>query len=176
MNFIDILKQYRDIFSFLFKCLILYVIWLILRKYIFYPESSIDHFLISQITHSTSLLLQIFGFSTYVDKTFVGIENYPGVSIAFNCNGLSLMYLFSSFIIAFTGKLKYKLVFIPLGIIAIHLFNIARTTVLAMLVVYKPEWTEFNHKYTFTTTIYILIFILWVIWVNYFSTLKRTKQ
>lgn len=175
MNFTEILKQYRDIFYFLLKCLVLYAIWLILRKYIFYPKSSIDQFLISQITYSTSLLLKIFGFSTYVDRTFVGIENYPGVSIAFNCNGLSLMYLFASFIIAFTGKLKHKLFFIPLGIIAIHLFNIARTAVLAMLVVYKPGWTEFNHKYTFTTTIYILIFILWVIWVNYFSTLKKNK-
>jgi exosortase family protein XrtF len=86
------------------------------------------------------------------------------------------MYLFVSFIIAFSGNWKHKLIFIPAGLILIHVFNIIRTALLAIIVVYKPGWTDFNHKYTFTATIYIVIFILWVVWVNYFSTSKKTEN
>lgn len=169
---IELIKPYRTIIIFLFKCIGLYFLWLILKIYIFYPYGLVDKFLIHQITHSTSFLLKFLGFETYVADTYVGISKHPGVSIAFNCNGLSLMYLFAAFIIAFSGNWKYKLLFIPIGIFIIHLFNILRTALLAIIVVYKPSWTEFNHKYSFTATVYIVIFILWVVWVNYFSLNK----
>ncbi len=174
MNFLEIIKPFKEIIVFFAKCIFLYFLWLLLRKFIFFPESSTDKFLIHQITHSTAYILNLIGYETYVANSFVGIAEYPGVSIAFNCNGLSLMYLFTSFILAFSGKWKHKLIFIPAGLIIIHGFNIIRTALLAIIVVYKPGWTDFNHKYTFTATIYIVIFILWVIWVNYFSAYKKT--
>ncbi len=176
MNFSETIKPYKEIVLFLVKCILLYAVWLLLRKFVFYPESSSDKFLIYQITHSTAFFLNLLGYETYVDRTFVGIAEHPGVSIAFNCNGLSLMYLFVSFILAFSGKWKHKLFFIPLGLIVIHVFNIVRTALLAIIVVYKPGWTDFNHKYTFTATIYIVIFILWVVWVNYFSISKKQEN
>jgi exosortase family protein XrtF len=176
MNYSEIIKPYKELIVFLVKCVLLYALWLLLRKYIFFPESATDKFLISQITRSTAFILNLLGYETYIDNTYVGIAENPGVSIAFNCNGISLMYLFVSFILAFSGKWKHKLIFIPIGLLIIHIFNIIRTALLAIIIVYKPNWTEFNHKYTFTATIYIVIFILWVIWVNYFSTSKKIEN
>lgn len=176
MNFSETIKPYKEIILFLVKCIFLYALWLLLRKFVFFPQSITDKFLIYQITHSTAYFLNLLGYETYVDSTFVGIAEYPGVSIAFNCNGLSLMYLFVSFILAFSGNWKNKLIFISIGLAIIHIFNIIRTALLAIIVVYKPNWTEFNHKYTFTATIYIVIFILWVVWVNYFSTSKKSDK
>lgn len=173
MNLSETIKSYKEIILFLIKCIVLYAVWLLLRKLFFYPESSTDKFLIHQITNSTAFILNLLGYQTYIDKSFVGVAEYPGVSIAFNCNGLSLMYLFISFILAFSGNWKHKLIFSAIGLIIIHVFNIIRTSLLAIIVVYKPNWVDFNHKYTFTTIIYVVIFILWVIWVNYFSTPRK---
>jgi exosortase family protein XrtF len=176
MNFLNKYSQYRDIVLFLLKCIGLYFLWLLLKMYLLFPFGKVDTFLISQITNSTAKFLNFLGYETYLLNTYVGISEFPGVMIAYNCNGLSLMALFAGFIIAFTGKTIHKTWFILLGIILIHLFNVLRTALLAILVSYKPEWTEFNHKYTFTAIIYILIFILWIIWVNKFSFIKAKNE
>ena len=55
------------------------------------------------------------------------------------CNALSVIILFVSFVMAFTGKLKHTLVFILVGSLIIYVFNVIRIALF---------WRSINRKNT----------------------------
>ena len=140
----------------------------------------ITHF----ITYNCTGTANIFGYSTeVVEDDHLNREVLPevtydslwfddtyAVSIEEGCNGINIMILFLAFIIAFGGKLLNMLIFIPLGIVFIHIANIARLMFLSLLnVEFGGQAFYFFHKYGFTAVIYLAIFFLWVLWVMKFS-------
>jgi exosortase family protein XrtF len=94
------------------------------------------------------------------------------------CNALSVIILFVSFVIAFSGKFKYTVVFIILGSIIIHVLNIARIALLSMAMFHFPAYQEILHGVVFPLFIYGVVFFLWVIWVNNYSfyATENTKK
>lgn len=91
------------------------------------------------------------------------------VRIVEGCNAVSIIILFVSFVVAFSGKFKTTLVFILFGIFLIHVFNIIRIALLSVLLFHFPEQEHILHGVLFPLIIYGLVFILWIIWVNKFS-------
>jgi exosortase family protein XrtF len=85
------------------------------------------------------------------------------------CNALSVIILFISFVIAFSGKLKHTILFILVGSLIIHILNITRIALLMVAFYYFPEANTILHDILFPLVIYGTVFILWVIWVNKFS-------
>ena len=71
------------------------------------------------------------------------------------------------------GRLKDKLWFVPLGFLGILVLNIIRIIALSMIYYHKPQYLDFNHKYTFVIIVYGAIFGLWVLWVNKFANKKE---
>lgn len=148
----------------------LYLIYqFIVKRYTFYDQK-----FIGSIIEIVDFILKKKGYSTFKvlqdhDYQVIGIDGSNGVWIGSNCNAITLFSLFSVFIIAYPGKIKTKLWYIPSGIIAIHVLNILRVTALVLIAKFYPQALNFNHTYTFTFLIYLFIFLLWVIWVNKFS-------
>ena len=104
------------------------------------------------------------------------LNDIQAIAVEEGCNGLSVIILFASFIIAFGGKLKRILIFIPIGIAFIHLSNLFRLVLLAILNVnFEGKYFHFFHKYGFTAVIYLSVFILWYIWVHYLI-IPKTKS
>jgi exosortase family protein XrtF len=103
----------------------------------------------------------------------------PAVNLSYNqkpiariiegCNALSVIILFLSFIIAFSGKVKPTVLYIILGSIFIHILNVFRIAILCALMYYYPEYKHFLHDVVFPLIIYGAVFMLWIIWVNKFS-------
>jgi exosortase family protein XrtF len=103
----------------------------------------------------------------------------PGVNLAYNqrpmariiegCNALSVIILFISFIIAFSGKIKPTILFIIGGSLLIHILNVGRIALLCVLMYYYPAQEHFLHGVLFPLFIYGVVFMLWIIWVNKFS-------
>jgi exosortase family protein XrtF len=88
------------------------------------------------------------------------------ISIEEGCNGLNIMILFFAFVVGFGGKLFNMLVFIPTGIIFIHVANLARLLLLSLLNVNSDGRAfHFFHKYGFTAILYVAILFLWYLWV-----------
>ena len=144
----------------------------ILKKYTYYDQK-----FIGSIITVTETLLNLFGFKTFTvlqdhDVQVVGIDGSSGVWVGSNCNAISLFILFVSFVIAYPGKIKHKLWYIPLGIILVHFLNIFRVVALAIIALKAPHTLGFNHTYTFTFLVYAFIFYLWILWANKFS--KKT--
>ena len=154
--------------------LFLYFVYqFVVKKYTFYDQK-----FIGSIINSVNFLVESLGYKTFTvlqdrDYQVIGIDGSNGVWVGSNCNAITLFSLFSVFIIAYPGKTKTKLWFIPLGILLIHLLNIFRVVCLVFIAFYYPKFLNFNHTYTFTFFIYSVIFLLWIIWVNKYS-IKNT--
>jgi len=97
------------------------------------------------------------------------IQNQALARVVEGCNGISVIILFVSFVIAFSGGIKNTLLFIFGGSLIIYLLNILRIVVLTVLMHYFPKLEHVLHGVLFPLAIYGVVFILWVIWVNKFS-------
>jgi exosortase family protein XrtF len=173
-----VLNFNNKITRFFIYAAVLYVSWFMLYELVIKSYTSVDQNLIALIITQTAFLLKLFGFKTYQeqedwDMQLIGIDGAHPVWIGNACNAMTLFAFFTFFVIAFPGKIKGKLWFIPLGILLIHCANLLRVMGLALINFYAPDYLAFNHTYTFTILVYALIFSLWMWWVNY--TLKRTK-
>ena len=92
------------------------------------------------------------------------------------CNGLSVIILFISFVFAFTGKIKQTIVFIFTGSLLIYLFNVIRIVLLCTAIFHFPKYEPILHGVIFPLFIYGIVFILWIIWINnYSSYAKKTS-
>ena len=138
--------------------------------------------LTEEVAYQTHKLGEFFGFNTYTGqheselsmKFFVG-EVYAA-RIVEGCNSVSIIILFLTFIIAFTGSLKATIIFGIVGSIIIYVVNLFRILILSLLMYKYPEYQYLLHSLLFPGIIYGATFILWVIWVNKFSHLKLLKK
>ena len=106
-----------------------------------------------------------------VDITYLGTT---AVTLFEGCNGIAVMILFLAFVVAFKGKWLDLAWFAPLGLLVIHVFNLARLSILIVLAQQQSEFFHFVHKYLFTLIIYSAVFLLWVLWVK--LAIRRNKQ
>ena len=97
---------------------------------------------------------------THKPLGWIGV--YPG------CSGLKQFLQFSILMMIYPGPWKKKLWFIPLGLFFIYLTNILRIVGLSFII---AEWSNQNyydlsHDYIFRPFFYVVIFGLWVYWVE----------
>jgi len=86
------------------------------------------------------------------------------------CNGVNVMIVFVSFVLAFGGVDKLRMgVFMLGGMTLIHLANLARLYALYSLALQKSELFYYYHKYIFTASLYAMIFALWWVWISRLS-------
>ncbi len=169
----EFLKRYKAVFVFLLKMAALYTAWTGVYMLILKPDKTLDQAIIHNLIKASEYLLNIFGYKTFTTDKIVGIENTSGLIISAVCDGLDLFVLFSIFILAFPidtlqtkFKILYKLGFILFGIFIIHALNILRIISLAVIELKSPSSLEFNHSYTFTLIMYVVIFLMWMYWVK----------
>lgn len=104
--------------------------------------------------------------------TLLLYENRPVLAVYEGCNGINTIIIFASFIFAFGPFGRKMLWFIPLGILIIHVANLARIVLLFFVAEYRPDFMYFVHKYLFTASLYVVIFLLWIWWVKSVSRKK----
>ncbi len=85
------------------------------------------------------------------------------------------MIVFAAFLAAFGGSMKKLGWFLPLGIVLIHLSNLARIILLYVVAVGYQHYFYYVHKYVFTAAIYAMVFALWIVWVKINGERKEAK-
>jgi exosortase family protein XrtF len=89
------------------------------------------------------------------------------------CNAVSIIILFSAFVLSFFGKLKLTLLYLLAGAVIIYAMNIIRIAILAIGIYEFSQYTEFLHSIIFPLIIYGTVFLLWVIWVRIYSQKQK---
>lgn len=107
--------------------------------------------------------------------TWVYLNGERASYINEGCNAISIMIIFTAFIIAFSTTWKQTLAYILGGLLVIQLMNIARIALLNYIFVYHDEYGKIAHDYLFPAIIYGTIVVLWIVWVKFFA-LKPQKE
>ncbi len=165
---------------FIVKASLLYTLCYLGYEFIVKRYTTIDQLFIRLILNCCRGILDLFGFQTFASKEVndfqvFGIDGSNGVWIGGPCNGVTLMFLFAIFIIAYPGNTKAKFWYLPAGILAVYLINIIRIVSLALIAYYAPQYLDFNHTYTFTFIAYSAVFGLWMLWVKRFSNVEDSE-
>ncbi len=168
----EFVKQNRKAIQFLLVFVGLYFILNTIYGFFiqhYYPSSDpFTRIVSSQVTwflslFDSSIVAYPSEFSEYIA---VGNDRENMIYVFEGCNGLNVMIVYLSFLVAFTGPRKLFIQFVAMGIAGIHLLNLARIGLLYGVAFYFPEQLYFFHKYLFTGIIYIIVFVLWYFWVR----------
>ena len=174
----QLLQSYRPFLLFLGKFFATYILLTIIYQ-LFLSQfdqqmNEVDSFT-KVVAVQSELVSDLFGANTSLESH----DSQPAVKFIYNgsyvariiegCNALSVMILFVSFIVAFSGKIRTTILFILGGCLLIHILNIARIALLASAIFHYPEYEGFLHGVIFPLFIYSVVFLLWVIWVNKYS-------
>lgn len=156
--------------AFVLKALAIFVIWYMLYELWLLPDGSLDEWLSLNIIGVSAGILELFGADVFTVNRIIGIGEFPGIEIVDGCNGIASMGLFIGFILSYPGDFKNRISFCVAGIGIIYLINIIRVITLVLTQAYWPQFFDFTHDYSTTAIFYIVIFLLWMIWVNFADT------
>ncbi len=138
----------------------------------FYPD-----YVTHQVAKQSYHLIDMLGYETYIAKhprkpsMVIAVKDKYVASIIEGCNGLSVIILFLSFILAFSKGFKKTSIFIISGILLIYVLNLIRIVLITLGLYFYPEYKELLHEVLFPLFIYGVVFLLWVYWVrNYKKT------
>ncbi len=175
-SYIDVGLFILLIFSFHF----LYIGWVAID---YYPLTN----LISRLFDWASMLLfnqscwvleHIFGIDYITHKQIIGVINsndtYSFISVAPECTSLKQWLHWLFLMLIFPGPWKHKMWYIPLGLVIIEFINVVRVVGITLCMIPFPNHFDFFHDYFFKTFFYLMIFVMWMIWVEKFLH-KKTK-
>lgn len=177
----QLITQYRGVFKFLGIFLGSYLLLtLMYNGYLMasansnYPPDFITHLVAKQcnqiinqfgynaqvIPDTSQPMMQLYVNNTYVARIIEG------------CNALSIIVLFSAFIIAFRSTFKRTLFFVFAGSVLIYAVNLLRIAILAVALYEYPEQESLLHGVIFPGLIYGMVFLLWFFWVKNITLVK----
>lgn len=177
----SLLKDFKPALMFLAKFLAVYLVGNIVYGIFiesFGPEADP---VTRVVTAQTSALLNATGYDSAVGNIAgtrkVGL--YQSGELVLNvfegCNGINVMIVFMAFLVAFGGRLVPFLVYLPAGLLIIHVFNLLRIYLLFYLVANDSDQFYYYHKYVFTASLYGVVFGLWALWIYRFHE-KRNAE
>ena len=167
--------KFNTIHIFIARISLMSILWVIASFYNWINNSGLNEFVIRQLIHFSEEILHVLNFNPFVTGDIIGLKGTLGLKIGAPCNGIDIILLFAAIIVALPGKIINKLLYLFIGLVVIHSFNIIRIVSLVIIHKWKPSMLDFNHTYTFTLSMYLLIFCLWVYWVNKFSVLNIAR-
>ena len=145
----------RDLIQFLGLAFLLLLAWVLISAFAPSFIADLHYYVIKPQADISASFLRLFGYEIDQDYMVNGCEarfvfaGHGSVCIGSGCSGLELFILFIGFILLMKGRIIDKLWFVPLGLIGILILNIIRIISLSVIYYHKPEYLDFNHKYTF---------------------------
>lgn len=177
----ELFKKYQSVIRFIITFLSVYILLSVAYKlYLDFSDGSkyYPDYLTNVVAKQSKELLETVGYNTKI----VPHGSEPSIKLIIRdkyiarviegCNSISVINLFISFIIAFSGKFKTTLFYLLAGSTLIYAVNLLRIVILSIGLFHYPWRQEILHTVIFPGIIYGLVFILWMFWVNRFSNLK----
>jgi exosortase family protein XrtF len=162
----DFIQTNRPLLSFLGKVLAVYGMWYVAYDLWLLPDGRLDAWLSTNVAWVSGEILSAVGFEPSGTGRSLRLPGVAGVYVADGCNGLTTIGLFIGFVVAYPGKMVRRLLFIPLGILAIYATNVLRVIAMVLAQKYWPAAFDPLHTFGLTAIFYVVVFALWVLWAN----------
>ncbi|SNR47855.1 exosortase family protein XrtF [Lutibacter agarilyticus] len=131
------------------------------------------------VASQTSYILNSVGYDTVIEQhpeelsiKLIIKGNYVSRIIE-GCNAVSIIILFISFIVSFSSKILPTTLYIIFGSFLIYSINVVRIAIICIAMFEYPEYQDILHDIVFPSIIYGTTFLLWFIWIQKFSKLKK---
>lgn len=99
------------------------------------------------------------------------------VTIAPECASLKQWLHWLFLMLLFPGPWKHKLWYIPAGLVIIEWTNVVRICGILMMQIPWPNSFHIAHDYIFKVFFYLVIFLMWVLWVEkFYNPSIKAKQ
>ena len=179
-------QSYFDVglfFVLIFSFHVMYIFW---KECIdFWPvKSAVD----SLFTWASALLFDqsnwvlehIFGLDFVTKDQSIAFLNvngtYSAVTVAPECTSLKQWLHWLFLMLLFPGPWKHKAWYIPLGLVIVEFTNVVRVVGIALFLKHFPNSFELAHDVIFKIMFYVVIFLMWAIWNDYFHHKKIKRQ
>ncbi|GGK11237.1 exosortase family protein XrtF [Yeosuana aromativorans] len=177
--------KYKSVIKFILTFLLVYISLSVAYKFYldfskdskFYPD-----YVTNLVARQSADLIDVLGYHAQV----LPHPDEPSMKLIINdkylarviegCNSVSIIILFVSFIIAFSGKPKTTFLYILSGSVLIYVVNLMRIVILSIGLYHYPWRREILHTVIFPGIIYGMVFLLWIIWVNRFSNMIKKNE
>ncbi|MGC3979621.1 MAG: exosortase/archaeosortase family protein [Paludibacteraceae bacterium] len=186
MQFPNTLKPYKGVIFFVIALLSAHFFW----KFTVIGDESGDRiiflglldisqpfiFMAEHVANICYSILKFIGFNiNLLPNNILRFENGHGVQVVWACTGIKQAFIFTMILAFARGCWKYKLWYIPFGLICIYLFNIFRIVFITSFVEKHPEWFDLLHEHLLKYLFYIMIFFIWVYWEEKLADKSKTK-
>ena len=171
----DALKPYYPVFKFVVTFGVLYVV-LSLAYYFYlqveYTAVNYPDPITATISRQTQTILQFLGYDAQIynapsnPSVMLYIDGKIIYRVIEGCNAVSIMLLFTAFVIAFAKAIKSTIIFILMGLVIIYLANLGRLITLAYVYQELPQFKEIAHDIAFPAVIYGTVILLWIYWIR----------
>lgn len=176
--------KYKSVVKFILTFLTVYfVLTLVYKFYLDFSDGSkyYPDYFTNLVAKQSNMLLHVVGY----DARIAPHHDEPSMKLIINdkfvarvvegCNSISVIILFISFIVAFSGRFKATFLYILSGSVLIYIVNLVRIVILSIGLYNYPWRREILHTVIFPLIIYGMVFLLWMFWVNRFSKLEKAN-
>lgn len=132
----------------------------------------------AHVSHLAGRILQLLGWDITVDASNILRHANKGfsVQVIWACSGIKQAYICFCILAFSAGPWIKKLWYVPLGILAVYVFNVFRIAFIAAYCNAHPDAFNFLHLYVFKYLFYGVIFVMWVIWEEKIAAPERLNK
>lgn len=117
--------------------------------------------------------LHLLGYETIVQGTIIQEQGGFSVNILKGCNGVYVMAIFASAVLAFPVPWKLKLLGLGAGLPAVQIINLGRIISLYYVGAEHPDLFETFHMNVWQTIVILLSMMLWLGWTELANRVAR---
>ena len=129
----------------------------------------VDGFGFGAVSAASALIHAFGGHALARGASLMSPVNGFGVEMKDGCNGVNVVILLWSAVLAFPGSARAKLIGLLSGAVAVESLNLVRFVSLFYLGQYSSSWFEFAHLYLWETLILLDGLVFFGLWVKYTS-------
>jgi len=118
------------------------------------------------LVHASAAMINFLGGHAHAQNMIMRAPSGFGIEMKDGCNGVNVMILLWSAVLAFPASRLAKMIGLVLGGIAIHGLNFFRFVSLFYLGQFSTSWFEFAHLYLWETLIMLDALIFFGVWVR----------
>ncbi|MFD1293371.1 exosortase family protein XrtF [Lutibacter holmesii] len=131
------------------------------------------------VANQTVAVLNTFGYEASVAQhpnelsLNLTLNNVIIARVIEGCNAISIIILFISFIVSFSTTFWPTFLYIVIGSFIIYAINVLRIAIICIALYKYPNYQYVLHDLLFPSIIYGITFLLWFVWIQKFSKLKK---
>ncbi|MEO8933394.1 MAG: exosortase family protein XrtF [Xanthomarina sp.] len=181
----ELILKYKAVIKFILTFLLVYaVLTFLYTVYLEYGSSKTYYpdYITNLVAKQSKELLEVLGYKTQITphphepSMKLIVNNKYLARVIEGCNAVSVIILFASFIIAFSGRLKTTVLYILLGSVLIYITNLLRIVILTIGLYHYPWREHVLHTVIFPAIIYGMVCMLWLFWISRFSNSAKSHE